>query len=81
MGINIEDIMNKGNLTEKGSIFGQVEQPIKGSFIKDFDKEMEYGLEKEAISMKDLILLTVKTGLDSLDGQMETSIVDNFVKI
>ena len=73
--------MNKGNLTEKGSIFGQVEQLTKGSFIKDFDKEMEYGLEKEAISMKDLILLTVKTGLDSLDGQMETSIVDNFVKI
>lgn len=73
--------MNKENLTEKGSIFGQVEQLIKGSFIKDFDKEMEYGLEKEAISMKDLILLTVKTGLDSLDGRMETSIVANFVKI
>lgn len=73
--------MNKGNLTEKGSIFGQVEQLTKGSFIKDFDKEMEYGLEKEAISMKDLILLTVKTGLDSLDGRMEISIVDNFVKI
>lgn len=81
MEINIEGIINKENLMEKVNIFGQVEQLIKGNFIKDWEKEMEHGLVKEEINMRDHILLTVKTVLDSFDGQTVIFIVANFVRI
>ena len=42
---------------------------------------MEHGLVKEEINMRDHILLTVKTVLDSFDGQTVIFIVVNFVRI
>ena len=42
---------------------------------------MEHGLDKEGINMRDLTQLTVKTVLDSFDGQTEIYIADNFVRI
>lgn len=81
MEINIEDTTSKGNLMGMVSISGLVELHIKGNFIKDSEKEMEHGLEKEEINMRDLTLQIVKMVWDNFDGQMETSIVDNFAKI
>lgn len=81
MEINIEDITSKESLMEKVNIFGLVELHIRDSFIKDFEKEMEHGLEKGEINMRDHTLLIVKMVLDNFDGQMEISIVDNFAKI
>ena len=79
--INIEAITNKENPMGKVSIFGQVGLHIRGNFIKDLGKVMEHGLDKEGINMRDPTQLTVKTVLDSFDGQTEISITDNFVRI